>query len=140
KVPPPRGSFRTRYTRYFVMKNSLTTATHFILLVGLLSLVATAPGQQPAATVRAIPAPMTLLPSEAESAGVTKFSFIAYGDTRSTVDGSALQPNHSALVEKMLATIKRLETSDYPVRFVFQSGDGVTNGRAVNQWNKSFID
>lgn len=99
-----------------------------------------APAQQPAATVREIPAPATPLPPEAESADVTRFSFIAYGDTRSSVDGRAPQPAHSQLVDMMLSSIKRMQTSDYPVRFVLQTGDGVTNGRTANQWNMSYID
>ncbi len=33
-----------------------------------------------------------------------------------------------------------MQTSDFPVRFVLQSGDAVTNGRIANQWNTSFID
>ena len=99
-----------------------------------------APGQQPAETVRAIPAPATPLPPEDQSATVTRFSFIAYGDTRSTADGTALQPVHSQLVDSMLRSIKSLQNSDYPVRFVLQSGDSVTNGRIVGQLNTSFID
>jgi len=100
----------------------------------------TAPGQQPAATVRAIPAPATPLPTEDQSAAVTRFSFIAYGDTRSTEDGIALQPVHTHLVDSMLRSIKRMQTSDFPVRFVLQSGDAVTNGSLVSQLNTSFVD
>ena len=96
-------------------------------------------GQQ-AVKVRPIPAPATPLPTEEQSAGVTRFSFIAYGDTRSAVDGTALQPVHSQVVDTMLASIQRLQSTDYPIRFVLQSGDAVTNGRVVNQWNSSFID
>jgi Calcineurin-like phosphoesterase len=99
-----------------------------------------APGQQQAATVRSIPAPATPLPSEDQSAGVTRFSFISYGDTRSTADGVDIQPVHSQLVDTMVAAIKHMQTSDFPVRFVLQSGDGVTNGRIVSQWNTSFVD
>ena len=111
-----------------------------VLLVSIHLVAGMAPGQQPAATVRAIAAPDTPLPTEAQSAGVTRFSFIDYGDTRSAVDGRAPQPVHTELVTNMLAAIKRLQSSDFPTRFVLQSGDGVTNGRDVSQWNASFID
>jgi hypothetical protein len=111
-----------------------------VLMVSLLLLAGTLPGQQPAVAVRAISPPATPLPPEAESARVTKFSFIAYGDTRSAVDGTALQPDHSALVSTLLSTIEKLKTSDYPARFVLQSGDGVTNGLIAQQWNASFVD
>jgi len=106
------------------------------LLVG----TGTAPGQQPAAVVRAIPAPATPLPSEDQSAAVTRFSFIAYGDTRSPVDGTAPQPVHTQLVDSMLRSIRTLQTTDFPVRFVLQSGDAVLNGRIPGQLNTSFVD
>jgi len=111
-----------------------------VLLVTIQFAGGIAPGQQPAATVRAIPAPATPLPPEAQSAAVTRFSFIDYGDTRSGVDGTAPQPVHSQLISNMLAAIARLKSTEYPVRFVLQSGDGVTNGREVNQWNNSYVD
>ena len=120
-----------------------TTSRWFIVVVLLACLqisVGTAPGQQPAETVRAIPAPTTPLPPEEQSTGVTRFSFIAYGDTRSTEDGIAPQPVHTQLVDTMIQAIKRMQTSEFPVRFVLQSGDAVTNGRLVNQLNTSFID
>ena len=41
--------------------------------------------------VVAIQPPATPLPAEADSASVTKFSFIAYGDTRGRRDGSDIQ-------------------------------------------------
>jgi 3',5'-cyclic AMP phosphodiesterase CpdA len=90
--------------------------------------------------VRAIPAPATPLPAEDQSAAVTRFSFIAYGDTRSTADGIALQPVHTQLVDSMLQSIKRLQSTAFPVRFVLQSGDAATNGRIASQLNTSFVD
>jgi len=96
--------------------------------------------QQPAVVVRPIAAPATPLPSEDQSAGVSRFAFFAYGDTRSSVDGNAPQPVHSQIAEAMVARIKQMQTTEFPVRFVLQSGDGVTNGRVVNQWNASFVD
>lgn len=90
--------------------------------------------------VRAIAAARRPLPAEADSAGVSAFSFIVYGDTRGRQDGTAVQYEHSLVVDGMLATIKQLESSDAPVRFVLQSGDAVVNGRDPRQWNVSFVD
>jgi 3',5'-cyclic AMP phosphodiesterase CpdA len=100
------------------------------------------PAPSPATTeiVRAIAPPTHPLPAEADSNGITKFSFIAYGDTRSREDGVALQREHSRVVDSMVATIKRLETTDFPVRFVLQSGDAVVDGRDARQWNRSFVE
>jgi len=89
--------------------------------------------------VEAIKPPATPLPDEAASRGVTKFSFIAYGDTRGRRDGVAVQYEHSLIVDSMLAQIKKLQTTDYPVKFILQSGDAVLNGREVKQWNVSFV-
>jgi hypothetical protein len=88
--------------------------------------------------VRAIQPPDTPLPSEAASARVARFSFIAYGDTRSQVDGVALQPDHGVVVDSMLATIRALKSTPFPVRFVVQSGDAVVGGTEGAQWNVSF--
>lgn len=105
------------------------------------------PSQQPVASasqppeqVRAIAAPANPLPPEAASAGMTRFSFIVYGDTRGRRDGVQEQYEHSLIVDSMVATIKRLARSPLPVRFVLQTGDAVVNGGDARQWNKSFID
>lgn len=90
--------------------------------------------------VQAIKAPRTPLPTEAASAAVTKFSFFVYGDTRGRRDGFELQYEHSLIINSMVAQIKKLEKSAYPVRFVLQSGDGVANGAMGKQWNTSYID
>ena len=100
---------------------------------------ATAPAQSDE-PVRAISAPTKPLPAESASAKVTKFSFIVYGDTRGRRDGRELQYEHSMVVTSALAKIKTLETTDYPVRFVLQSGDAVLNGRDAKQLNVSFVD
>ena len=94
--------------------------------------------QQPV-TVQPIAKPKTPLPSEAASRGVTKFSYIVYGDTRGRRDGTELQYEHSLVVDAMLASIKRLQTTEYPVRFVLQTGDAVVNGAEARQWNTSFV-
>lgn len=79
------------------------------------------------------------LPAEAASLGVTKYSFIAYGDTRGRRDGTAVQYEHSLIVDSMLSQIKKLQSSDYPVRFILQSGDAVQHGQNANEWNVSFV-
>ena len=96
--------------------------------------------QQPVDSARAnaIAAPATPLASEAASAGVTKFSFIVYGDTRGSRDGIDIHPVHSLVVESMLRKIADLRSGPDPVRFVLQSGDAVVNGAFAAQWNVSF--
>jgi hypothetical protein len=89
--------------------------------------------------VKPIAAPATPLPGEAQSSGTTKFSFIVYGDTRGRRDGIAIQYEHSLIIDSMLAQIKKLQPTEYPVRFVLQSGDAVQNGRDAKQWNVSFV-
>src|SRR2546423_15628183 len=87
--------------------------------------------------VRAIEPPAHPLPAESESARVKKFSFFAYGDTRSegptpsgepAPDGRVLQGAHNAIVDAMLATATRLSSTSYPVQFVLSSGDAVLYG------------
>jgi hypothetical protein len=94
----------------------------------------------PAEGVRAIAPPREPLPPEEKSAGVTRFSFLVYGDTRGRRDGKQIQHEHSLVVDSMLATIKRLAETPHPVRFVLQTGDAVVNGRDPSQWNASFVD
>lgn len=89
--------------------------------------------------VVAIQQPKSPLPREHESAAVTRFSFIVYGDTRGRRDGVDPQYEHSLVVESMLATINTLKGGPDPVRFVLQSGDAVVNGRDPKQWNNSFV-
>jgi len=89
--------------------------------------------------VKLVPPPVTPLPPEAQSRDVSRFSFIAYRDTRGRRDGVAIQYEHSLVVDSMIAQVKRLQTTKYPVRFVLQSGDAVVNGRDTQQWNISFV-
>lgn len=89
--------------------------------------------------VVAIKSPRNPLPAEAASANVTRFSFIAYGDTRGRRDGTNEQYEHWLVVESMLRTIRAMENGPDPVRFVLQSGDAVVNGRDPRQWNVSFV-
>jgi len=113
---------------------------------------AVAPGVPPALTfvpIRPIEPPARPLPPESESANVTRFSFIAYGDTRSAGptpgaatpaagDGDVVHPIHSQIVDAMIARIKALAATPFPVRFVVQSGDAVLRGMNGAQWNVSF--
>jgi len=78
------------------------------------------------------------LPAEADSAKETRFSFIAYGDTRGQADGFALQIEHGKVVNRMIGEIKARASSEFPVRFVVQSGDGVNAGSVAEQWNVSY--
>lgn len=89
-------------------------------------------------TVLAIAAPRHPLPSERESAGVTRFSFIVYGDTRGRRDGTEVQYEHSLIVDAMLRLIAARAAGPDAVRFILQSGDAVVNGRDPRQWNRSF--
>jgi len=70
---------------------------------------------------------------------VKRFSFIVHGDTRWRRDGTAIQHEHSLVIDSMIAHIKQLQNSECPVHFVLQSGDAVVDGTQVGQWNTSFI-
>ena len=97
--------------------------------------------QQPQASnvqVQPIDPGGVVLPAESASVDETKFSFIAYGDTRGPADGYTLQPQHKEVVDRILATIPKQASAGFPVRFVVQSGDAVVNGRFGEQWNVSF--
>ena len=99
-------------------------------------------GQQrgPVPAVRAIAAAKRPLPPEEMSAGVSRFSYIVYGDSRGLKDGLEIQYEHSLVADSIVATIKRLDATDYPVRFILQTGDAVVNGGDARQWNVSFVD
>ncbi len=122
----------------------------YVTILVLISLFFRQPAQNPqqqqlppeaiTEPVRAIKPPKTPLPAEAASAGVDKYSFIVYGDTRGRRDGWELQYEHSLLVNSMLSNISKLAGTQYPVRFVLQTGDGVSTGRIGRQWNASYVD
>jgi hypothetical protein len=113
-----------------------------------------APAAQPAppalafVPIHAIAPPAHPLPFETESASVTRFSFIAYGDTRSgrsapgeapvPGDGDVVHPIHSQIVDTMIARIEALKATPFPIRFVVQSGDSVLRGPTGAQWNVSY--
>jgi len=103
------------------------------------------PGDAPVSTtVRAIEGPATPLPQEPASAGVTRFSFVAYGDTRSAADpnvpgdGRIIQSEHSRIVDRVIAKARALASTPFPIRFVLQSGDAVLRGTDAAMWNVSF--
>ena len=88
--------------------------------------------------VRPIEAPDRPLPAEDASAGVTRFSFIAYGDTRGQADGRELEADHGRVVDAMLEKIASLASTPFPVRFIVSSGDAVDKGRDAAAWNVSY--
>jgi hypothetical protein len=92
--------------------------------------------------VKPIDPPATALPTEAASARVTKFSFVAYGDTRSGSgpggDLDVVHPEHSRVMDQVLATAKTLAATPFPIRFVLQSGDAVLRGQSGTMWNVGF--
>ena len=92
--------------------------------------------------VKPIDPPARPLASEARSANVTTFSFIAYGDTRSDytgpADGEVLRAEHNRIVDVILARVKARASTPFPIRFVLQSGDAVLRGHFGKQWNVSF--
>lgn len=92
--------------------------------------------------VKPIDPPATPLPSEAASARVSRFSFVAYGDTRSGTalggDADTLHPEHTKVMDKMLGKVKELSSTPFPVRFVLQSGDAVLRGQIGAMWNIGF--
>jgi UDP-2,3-diacylglucosamine pyrophosphatase LpxH len=96
-------------------------------------------GAQDTTVVTPITPPDVQLASEAATAGVTKFSFIAYGDTRSALDGISLQSNHYLVVSSILRTIAARATTSDPVKFVVQSGDAVLDGRSARQLSVSYV-
>lgn len=125
----------------------LRTATRFVTAVMTVTapfaLQAQTAGATGAAAARdtilvATLAPKAPLPSEAATAAITKFSFIAYGDTRGRHDGDDIQAEHRLVVESMLQTIKATAATD-PIRFVLQSGDAVVNGGSARQLAVSYV-
>jgi hypothetical protein len=120
----------------------LKVSASALVIASFVIIIASAAQQAPVApaptTVRSIEPPLTPLPAEATSAAVTRFSFLAYGDTRGQADGVEPQLAHTAVVGAMLEKIKALAGGPTPVRFAVQSGDAVVNGRVDAQWNVSF--
>ena len=99
---------------------------------------------QQIAQVRAIEPPATRLPEEPASAGIPRFSFVAYGDTRSANDpnvpgdGWVIQAEHSRVVDRVISKARELASTPFPIRLVLQSGDAVLRGTDAAMWNVSF--
>lgn len=115
----------------------------FVVVCAMAAVGVIAAARQPApvptaVVVRPIEPPDNPLPSEAASAGITRFSFFAYGDTRGQADGTELQNAHGLVVDAMLAKAASLADTPFPVRFVIHSGDAVVNGRIGHQFNVSY--
>jgi len=92
--------------------------------------------------VKPIEPPATPLPSESASAKVTRFSFVAYGDTRSGSgpggDAEIVHPEHSKVMDGVLQKVRERAATAFPVRFVLQSGDAVLRGQNGTMWNTGF--
>ena len=89
------------------------------------------------AYVRPIDPPATPLPDESASAGISKFSFIAYGDSRcdcSLENPVEDQTAHAQVVDAMLARIQARAGTPGAIRFVLQSGDAVYRGPSAERW------
>jgi hypothetical protein len=105
---------------------------------------APAPAPAPLAwvAVKPIDPPATPLPAEDASAKVTRFSFVAYGDTRSGSgaggDAEVVHPLHTKVMDRMLSKVRELASTPFPVRFVLQSGDAVLRGQNGTMWNTGF--
>ncbi len=100
------------------------------------------PQTQPADTalrVTAINAPAVPLSNEKASAKINRFSFVAYGDTRNSHDGTVPQEVHGLVVDAILAKSAELASGPDPLRFVVSSGDAVVNGQRVDMLNVSFV-
>src|SRR6185503_13058356 len=98
-----------------------SSAVRTLFSIAILLVAATLAGhafvvQEPAPPIVAKPIepPATPFPSEAASAGITRFSFLAYGDSRGGVldgvptDGRALNGAHNSLMDGILARIQAL--------------------------------
>jgi len=123
------------FVRRFVILALLPAA----LIAQTVPAVPAVPGAAARDTVTPIRPPKNPLPAEEATAGVTKFSFIAYGDTRGRHDGTELQAEHTLVVEGMLASIKKAAGGPDPIRFVLQSGDAVVNGAIAKALTVSYI-
>ena len=110
----------------------------YLLVVSALGHTSVATAQQAAETAAPIRPPAKPLPAEASTASLTKYSFIAYGDTRGRHDGSEVQAEHTLVMEAMLGEIRKRAATNDPIQFVLQSGDAVSNGSIAQQLNVSY--
>jgi len=96
-------------------------------------------GAASADSVTPISPPAHPLPPENASAGVTKFSFVAYGDTRGEFDGTYVNTSHMSVVAEMIRRIRARAGTDSAIKFVVQSGDAVLDGRRADMLNVSYV-
>jgi calcineurin-like phosphoesterase family protein len=123
-----------------------TLFSSLILVIATVVVAAAVVAQEPAPPVSVTPIepPAAPFPSEAASAGVTRFSFLAYGDSRGANeagvpgDGQVVHVEHTRLMDFALAKIEALATTPFPARFVLHSGDAVLRGANAAMWNVSF--
>ncbi len=101
-----------------------------------------------AVEVSPIAPPPRPLPPESNTAGIRKFAFLVYGDTRSAgptipgespLDGLEIQGPHSAVADAMIDTARSLAGTDFPVRFIVSTGDAVLYGPNATMWNVSYV-
>ena len=95
----------------------------------------------PIAAVRPIEPPAKPLPPESATVGVTRFSFIAYGDTRCDCivgPSNEVQTAHARVVGVMIEKINALASTPDAIRFIVQSGDAVFRGQDAERWNDAF--
>ena len=121
------------------MSNLPYTLRGFVVAAAFVPCLTGAQIAAPRDTVIPSLAPRVPLPSETATAGITKFSFIAYGDTRGRHDGVSLQAEHTLVIESMLGTIKASAGGPDAIRFVLQSGDAVQDGSKARQWSVSYV-
>jgi hypothetical protein len=111
-----------------------------VLAVLVVLSTSAAGAQRPAAdSITASLPPRVPLPPEAATSGITRFSFISYGDTRGRHDGVDVQAEHKLVIESMLGTIKRLAGTPDAIKFVLESGDAVQDGAIAAQVSVSYV-
>jgi hypothetical protein len=112
---------------------------HVVLAVAAVTAAAARPSvalaQLPALSIKAPPKP---LPTEQESKGKNRFSFIVYGDTRGPRDSTELQQAHGWVVDAIVKKVAAMAKGPDPVRFVIQTGDAVLDGRRTKMLDVGF--
>lgn len=134
---------RRMHTSPFATHKSLRVLRWAVCLVTCALGIVIVSAQQslpPLVVARPITPPRHPLPSEAKSAGESRFAFVVYGDTRSgtAAENDAPYPPHERVIATMLATIKERSRTHMPVRFVAQTGDAVFRAADGLMWNASY--
>lgn len=127
------------------MKLGRSAESLALLLVCVAAASAQQPATTPAPTVALVPVlpiepPPTPLSPEAASAGITRFSFVAYGDTRCNcytpeAPGPEVQVEHGLVADAIVRKAAALAATPHPVRLVVQSGDAVYSGASGERWS-----